>query len=120
MDAATKNMLTEGGIDVGSMLERCMGNEALLERLLKKFLADTSYARLVGAFEAGDGAAVLDAAHTLKGVCGNMSITGLFELLARQVQVLRRGDMAEAASMVPEVTRRYDAAVQAIQKSFRG
>lgn len=37
MDAATKNMLTEGGIDVGSMLERCMGNEALLERLLKKF-----------------------------------------------------------------------------------
>lgn len=120
MDAATKNMLTEGGIDVGSMLERCMGNEALLERLLKKFLADTSYARLVGAFEAGDGAAALDAAHTLKGVCGNMSITGLFELLARQVQVLRRGDMAEAASMVPEVTRRYDAAVQSIQKSFRG
>lgn len=49
-----------------------------------------------------------------------MSITGLFELLARQVQVLRRGDMAEAASMVPEVTRRYDAAVQSIQKSFRG
>ena len=120
MDVAIKNMLTEGGIDVGSMLERCMGNEALLERLLKKFLADTSYARLVGAFEAGDGAAALDAAHTLKGVCGNMSITGLFELLARQVQVLRRGDMAEAASMVPEVTRRYDAAVQAIQKSFRG
>lgn len=37
MDAAIKNMLTEGGIDVGSMLERCMGNEALLERLLKSF-----------------------------------------------------------------------------------
>lgn len=32
MDATTKKILTEGGIDVGSMMERCMGNEALLEQ----------------------------------------------------------------------------------------
>lgn len=118
MNVDTMKQLTEGGVDVGSMLERCMGNEALLERLLKKFLADRSYAGLVGAFKAGDGAAALDAAHTLKGVCGNMSITGLFEQLARQVQALRGGDMAEAAGMMPEVTRRYEAAVQAIRQSF--
>lgn len=119
MDATTKKILTEGGIDVGSMMERCMGNEALLERLLKKFLADTSYTGLVRAFEAGDGAAGHGGLTYIEGrVPGNVSITGLFELLTRQVRALRSGDTAEAASMMPEVTRRYDAAVQAIRKSF--
>lgn len=100
------------------LLERCMGSEALLKRLLQKFLADPSYAALAEAFKKGNENEALQAAHTLKGVCGNLSITGLFRVLERQVQVLRAHDMGGAALLMPEVTLKYAEAVQAIQNAF--
>ena len=115
MDQTIRERLMDGGIDVDGMLERCRGNEMLLARLLKTFPADTSHARLAEAFEHGDEAAALEASHTLKGVCGNLSMTALFALLDRQVAALRAHDMEGAASMMPEVTRRYDDAVLAIR-----
>ena len=38
MNADKRELLISGGIDVDAMLDRCMGNENLLERLLKNFL----------------------------------------------------------------------------------
>lgn len=118
MDVHMRDILVEGGILVEEMLERCMGSEALLMRLLKKFPADSSFGRLETAFRNDDEAAALEAAHTLKGVCGNLSIVELFKLLEGQVNLLRAHDMAGAASMMPEVSRRYHAAVQAIATAF--
>ena len=46
MDALKKERLAAAGIDVDGALERFMGNDALLERFLKKFLADGNYAAL--------------------------------------------------------------------------
>ena len=40
----------------------------------------------------GDKDAALAASHTLKGVCGNLSMTALFDLLTRQVAAFRAGD----------------------------
>lgn len=57
-----------------------MGNEALLERFLKKFPQDENYQKLCAAMEASDWEAALTAAHTLKGICGNLSIAPLFDL----------------------------------------
>ena len=118
MDAHVRDILMEGGILVEDMLERCMGSEALLIRLLKKFPADSSFGRLETAFRNEDEAAALEAAHTLKGVCGNLSVAELFKLLEGQVALLREHDMAGTASMMPDVSRRYHAAVQAIAKAF--
>ena len=118
MDATIRKQLMDGGIDVDGLLERCMGSEMLLARLLKKFPADTSYARLAEAVEHGDESVALEASHTLKGVCGNLSMTALFALLARQVAALRGHDMTAAASMMPDVSRKYDDAVLAIRTSF--
>ncbi len=114
MDAMKKERLTAAGIDVDGALERFMGNDALLERFLNKFLADGNYAALSAAVAAGDPAAALTASHTLKGVCGNLSMPELFRLLTCQVEALRADDWARAAGLMPEIDRAYEAVVRAI------
>ena len=118
MNAIVRETLRSGGIDVDALLERCMGNEALLGRLLKKFPADASYARLAEACQRGDKDAIREAAHTLKGVCGNLSMTGLFELLDRQVRAVRADDMESAEAMMPDISSKYEQAVQAIERGL--
>lgn len=118
MDITTRQILKNGGIDVDSMLERCMRSEALVERLLKKFPADATYQKLKNAFASNDAEKALEASHTLKGVCGNLSVSELFALTDRQVAMLRSGDMAGASALMPDITHAYEKAVSAIEKAF--
>lgn len=46
MDTLKKERLEQAGINVDDVLERFMGNEALLDRMLKGFLQDQNYAAL--------------------------------------------------------------------------
>ena len=118
MNARVREILIGGGIDIDALLERCMGNEFLVERLLKKFPGDSSYEKLQKSMETGDVDSMLDASHTLKGVCGNLSINDLFNLLNRQVQIVRSGNTDEAKAMMADIVQKYEQAVQAIEKSF--
>ncbi len=118
MDAHAREILLGGGIRVDELLERCMGSEALLVRLLKKFPADSSFARLEEAFGRSDENAALEASHTLKGVCGNLSVVELFEHLDRQVHLLREHRLSEAAAVMPDISRTYHSAVEAIEQAF--
>lgn len=114
MDKNTKDSLQAAGLDTADALERMMGNEALLIRLLKKFPADPSYDQLRAAVANGDTEAALKASHTLKGVCGNMAMTTLYDLTTRQVALFRAGDNVVAFSMMPEITSAYEAMKAAI------
>ena len=62
---------------------RLMKDE-LIQRLVIKFLADTSYERLVSAMEQSDYGEAFRAVHTLKGVSQNLS----FDCLSRSTEVL--------------------------------
>ena len=95
-----------------------MGSEAICARLLKKFPADASFSRLCAAMEQRDVAAAVEAAHTLKGVCGNLSLSTLFPLLERQVNLLRAGLADEAAAMMPDIARAHAAALHAIEAAL--
>ena len=119
MDDHAKVLLENGGVDVQSLLDRCMGSEPLLLRLLNKFPADAPYTRLSSAMEAKDATAALEASHTLKGVCGNLSLTRLFALLDKQVQALRAGDMAGAQELMPHIAQAHATALRAIEESQR-
>lgn len=56
MEAWKKEQLTAAGVDVHGALERFMGNEALLERMLQRFTGDANYAQLLAAADqAGHG-----------------------------------------------------------------
>ena len=114
MDSQIRAGLTAAGVEVDEALERFMGSEAMLSRFLKKFPGDQGFAALKAALEAGDHEGAVTAAHTLKGLCGNLSIKPLFTGCDRQVALMRAGDWDAAAAMMPQLTEDYNRAVAAI------
>ena len=117
MDAERKAKLIEAGIDVDGALERFMGNDVLLEKLLKKFVEDTNYDSLLTCTAgACNGEDAFKAAHTLKGVCGNLSMTTLYELFSKQTELFRSGKLGEAFAMMPEISEAYNKAAAAIKE----
>ena len=107
-------VLDAAGLDTADALARLMGSEALLGRLLGKFTADENCAKLVAAAEKDDADAALEAAHALKGVSGNLSMTRLYELTARQCELIRGSDWPAARELVDDVVAEHDALVAAI------
>lgn len=64
------------GIDLASGLARVAGNQKLYLKLLRHVAADAPVMRekLTSAVMAGDAQAVREAAHSLKGASGNLSV----------------------------------------------
>ena len=109
-------ILMDAGIDAESALNRMMGSEALLERLFRRFLEDGNFSALSAAIEAGDREGALTASHTLKGMCGNLSMDRLYSLFSGQVDLMRAGDWEEAVNLMPRVREAYDEAVSAVKR----
>lgn len=118
MNAQTRALLEQGGVDVTGALERFMGSEALLERFLKRFLQDENLTALQAALDSGNVEAAIQAAHALKGVSGNLSLTVLFDRVTAQLAQLRVGDLAGAGAAMAGVSEAYTAAANAIRAAF--
>ena len=102
MDQTRKARLEAGGIMVDEALERFMGNEAMLERYLQKFLSEKSYAMLRDSLASNDWEAAGRAAHTLKSICGTIGCEAL------QERHIRAGEWKEAVGMMPEISNSYE------------
>jgi HPt (histidine-containing phosphotransfer) domain-containing protein len=66
-------------VNLDEGLKRVMNNAKLYVRLLTKFKTDTRLDELSARIEAGDYEQAQVAAHTIKGVAANLSLTELFE-----------------------------------------
>lgn len=110
-----KQHLVEAGIDVDSVLERFMGNEALMERFLKKFEQDPCYHDLLDAVQKQDAQQAFTASHTLKGVSANLSMTQLYDLTTKQVDLLRDDKAQEAFALMPQIQAVYETLVTTIR-----
>ena len=119
MNPIRRERLAAAGVDVEDALARFLGSEAMLERFWGKFLEDQNYARLEEAVRDQDWTAALAASHTLKGMCGNLSLRRLFLLFTRQVAAFRSGDYEAAAAQMEEIAGAYEAAVSAIRSAPR-
>ena len=86
----TVDRLREFGANTEEGLGRCMKNEALYLRLVGMVVDDRNYGKLSEALEAGDLKAGFEAAHALKGVLGNLSLTPIYEPMCRLTEMLRR------------------------------
>ena len=95
MDQTRKARLEAGGIMVDEALERFMGNEAMLERYLQKFLSEKSYVMLRDSLASNDWEAAGRAAHTQ-------------ELVILQERHIRAGEWKEAVDMMPEISNSYE------------
>ena len=115
MTEESKRRLVEAGIDVDDALARLMQNEGLLMRLLRAFLQDANFAQLQEALAKGDVSSAFAAAHTLKGVAGNLSMKDLFARVSEVVECLRGGDLAAAAGKIPAVEEAYRKVADALR-----
>ena len=64
-------------------------SERLVDKFLRKFLADESFSGLCSAMAAGSRSEAFLMAHTLKGVCSNLGFTRLFRSAAALTELLR-------------------------------
>lgn len=108
-------LLINAGVDVNSAIERFVGNEQLFAKMLKQFLDEPSYGKLCAAIADNDEKEALAASHTLKGLCGNLSLTRMFELFSQQVALIRANDWDKAVGMMPEISKGYEEMTAAIK-----
>ena len=95
---------------------------ALVGKFLGKFLKDPSYEALCQQLQAGCRAEAFRAAHTLKGVCANLSFTRLQESAGQLTEVLRGYGEAIPESAYPllsQVKADYETTTAAI-RAFLG
>ncbi len=108
---ANYEKLTHAGIDIDGLIRRLMGNESLVRIFIKKFTEDHNWESLQEAFAQQDMKQAEMASHTLKGMCGNLSLTELFGMFTEQVALIRGGEYARAEAMMPRIAAAYEGAI---------
>ena len=91
------------GADYNSTMARFMGKEAMYLKLLDKLFKDDNLEKLGTALEQQDYEAAFAAAHTLKGVVGNMGLTPLFNAVCAIVESLRKREVPEDYNVLYQI-----------------
>ena len=92
---------------------------ALIEKFIGIFLKDESFDALRRQLECANREEAFRAAHTLKGVCANLSFTKLLTSTARLTEVLRSEtgfDINTSIELFCDVERDYEVTADAIRK----
>lgn len=82
--------------------------EDRVEKYLKLFLEDDSFALLQKSLEQGDTKEAFRAAHNLKGVCQNMAFDTLFEMSSEITELLRAEQIEAAKEQLPGLEEIYE------------
>jgi len=105
---------------MGGSYEDAIGrlrSEKLVLKFVLKFLDDGSFGLLCSSMESGDYAEAFRAAHTIKGVCQNLSLTRLADSSSALCESLR-GGTPPASGLAEQVSTDYQETISAIQ-TFR-
>lgn len=84
-------VLDRYGIDSQEGIARCMGDEELYAGVLGMFLQDDAFQRAKAAHDGGDMQMLFRCVHELKGACGNVAMTELYDTVDALVEYLRGG-----------------------------
>lgn len=98
-------------------------SERMVQKFVLKFLNDGSYDLLLRSMAEENWQEAFRAAHTIKGVCQNLSIDKLQSSSSRLCESLRNGYTPEADNLAEEVAADYQltvSAIQAFQKESAG
>ena len=91
------------GADYNSTMARLMGKEAMYLKFLDMLFKDDNLEKLGTALEQQDYEAAFAAAHTLKGVVGNMGLTPLFNAVCAIVESLRKREVPEDYNVLYQI-----------------
>lgn len=110
-----KDCYTALGGNYDEVLGR-LRSERMIQKFVLKFLNDGSYGNLCAAMEQGNGEDAFRAAHTIKGVCQNLSFTKLGQSSSELTEALRGGFSPEAEKLAEQVRADYQQTVSAIRE----
>ena len=105
------------GADYDDVMGRLRKDERV-QKFLLKMLDDKSYALLTDSVEAGNMSEAFRAAHTIKGVCQNLSITPLYKSAYELAELLRNADAysEDMEPMIEEVKKDYTHMIECIRQ----
>ena len=90
--------------------------EERIRKFVGMFLKEESYHTLVQTLKEGKQEDAFRAAHTLKGVCQNLSFTALFQSSYEITEALRAKNMEEANRLLEQVTADYERTISGVQQ----
>ena len=114
-----KDKIEAYGGDYEGTKARFIGNEAMYRKILGMLFKDENLQKLGDALEGGDMQAAFEAAHTLKGVVGNMGLTPLYEAVCAIVEPLRAKTEVDYAALYGAVRAQY-ARAEALKNDLAG
>ena len=114
--ADLSNELAQYGIDYKDAMDRVGDNADFYKQLAMKYLDDSNYAELVAAMDAANYDDAYKAAHALKGVSGNLSLSDLYKASSAVSEALREGEYQAAGMLMPQVKEAHEKAVEGLAK----
>lgn len=114
MEEQAKQRLIDAGINFDSGLNRFSGREEIYVKFLKRIEGDGNFGILRQKIDEGDAEGAFTAAHTIKGVCANLSIDGINAIVNPMVEILRSGSLENVEPMMQELERVYAEVVKVI------
>ena len=100
----TLQALRDLGANVDEGMGRCLNNETFYLRLVKKAAEKNGLGDLQAALAAGDLDKAFEAAHGLKGVLGNLSLTPAFQPASELCELLRSKTPGDYNAYLEQVT----------------
>ena len=104
----TIEQLNQFGANTDEGIARCAGSEALYLRLVKMIPAESNFDNLKNAIEANDLDEAFAAAHALKGVLGNLSLTPMFDKCVEITELLRSRTQMDYTPLLNELLSMKD------------
>lgn len=100
---------------------RILPIESLLDKLIRKLPDTQAFADLAKAGETMDPAAIFESAHAIKGVSGNLGLTGLYRLASELSDEFRPGSARkhtddEVKGMLADIAALYEKTAAGIRE----
>lgn len=103
------------GSNYSDALRRLM-RDTIVKKFALKFLNEGSFALLRDSLAQADTPTAFRAAHTLKGVCQNLSFTKLAQSASACTEALRQEDLNQAKVLFADVERDYVSLIDALRQ----
>lgn len=107
--------LSSYGIDYTDAMDRMDNNAELYKKLALKYLDNSCLADLIAALETKDYDEGYKAAHSLKGVAGNLSFSTLFDAASAMSAALYQGEYQAAEGMLEDVKAANDKVISGLE-----
>ena len=104
----TIEKLNAFGADTAEGLARCYGSEALYLKLVNMIPGESNFDLLEQALANNDLDKAFEAAHALKGVLGNLSLTPMYQISVELTELLRSRTQTNYAPLVQKLLSQRD------------